>query len=818
VMVCSLKTITSFAQPIIKVPPMCEVVVAGTGLGATTGFGGLVGDGGIVVMPDPFDYPRDQGNFYYISNEFELVQWELLGDLSLQTETSYNQSIQFVAGVNPVNIQSYNKKLRFGEMPSASLPNFDVRWARSKGRIVVTYYNKGCIGKIKFDVYKRYKNDKEKYLVPHILGLDCVLPNTVYTFSVDPIASDNPNDEIGFDNYYWSGLPEGSTLLYNSPDNSSITIKTGENVPSFTLQCCFGRANDWDGENSPVNHTTCVSKSIISTIINPEYIVAPPTCHPTGTASFTFTYNNPVGIICAWSAPNTGWTIGTPIVGATNTTVTVTTPNNNPGMLSLTINGVCQTVTVNYQVDRNLAAPLAVVPSSPTPSTCISLGGSGNYTISPNASANPVIWSTNPASITGVTLSNATTSTVTVNIASNTTVGSFSLEARSSVAACNPISLISTTIYLRPAAPTITGPTPACIVRGTTTTTAISCNAVAGATGYSWNLTGAPGWSIFANGNTVNPTFTPNGTTAGPVTLTVTALGVFGASCDSNPSVAYTVTYPPVAPAINAITCWNTSVPVVGSLVMPNKTLTINNLQNFGTYSVDANPALFSSASISGSNITLVNPVFLNTGTCSITIRHTSGTCTATTTLTITITAVTVTTPVTAVSFSGANGIVDNYLYTAGAGGVAFAGWFVSNATVIANGSTVSTVLNQLSLAGTTAPTSVGIYVNDNGCFKRVYSPSVGTKSASRQSDPNTSLVKGIIISPNPNDGNFTITALNFKKSATAILYDMNGRVIATAVLNKGENKIEKAGLAKGTYILSLLVDGKTEARKIIIK
>jgi len=819
-----LLTSMSYAQ-VVSVPSGCTVVVAGTGgtLGAFPT--GKVGDGGAVIMPDP----SGGGIFTFSGGGATTASWNLKGDLSNSTASPfYGSPTQPASGLS-ANIITYNKNYRL-----LSSEGLNPSWARSKGLVRVNYSSAGCGQSISFDVFKTYAN------IPSIVGPTCLEPGKIYTYSIDQIASDNANDNIGFDKYYWSGLPAGSVNAYYSADNSSITFTTGSGpVPDIsTLKCCVGRYNttaNADGGNGPnpnggVTYTTCVTKDLIPVPTGPIYAIVPPTCHPTGSASFNVAYANlPVTVpptTYTWTAPNTGWTISTPVVGPTKTTITVTTPNNNPGALLLTINGPCSSTSFSYQINRNLAAPLLVVPSSPTTSTCINLGGSGNYTISPNASANPVIWSTIPASITGVTLGNATTSTVTVNVASNVTVPSFTLQVKSSIAACNSTS-ISTTIYVRPATPTITGPTPACIPRGTTPTTAISCNSVTGATGYLWNLSGATGWSIVNNGNqnTVNPTFIPNGTGTGigSVTISVTALGVSGASCDSNPSANYTVNYSPVAPTISPITCWNTSVPSVGTLVMPSKTLTITNLQNFGTYSVVANPALFSGSSINLSNgeITLSNPVFLNPGSYSIAVRHSNVPCTdATTTLNFTVTAVTVTSPVTAVTFNGPNGIVDNYTYTtAGTGGVTFASWFVNNAPVVANGTTVSTVLNQLSLAGTTPPTNVGIYVNDNGCFKRIFSPTVGTKSNSKQSDPNNrTTIKEIVISPNPNDGNFVITALDFKETATAILYDMNGKVITTAVLNKGENQIQKGGLAKGTYIVSLLVDGKSEARKIIIK
>ena len=46
--ICLLKAITSFGQPVVKVPPMCEVVIAGTGVGTSIGFGGVVSGGSFI--------------------------------------------------------------------------------------------------------------------------------------------------------------------------------------------------------------------------------------------------------------------------------------------------------------------------------------------------------------------------------------------------------------------------------------------------------------------------------------------------------------------------------------------------------------------------------------------------------------------------------------------------------------------------------------------------------------------------------------------------------------------------------------------------
>jgi hypothetical protein len=722
-MVCLLKTITTFAQPVIKVPPMCEVVVAGTGLGASTGFGGAVGNGGIVVMPDPFDFPESEGNFYYASNDYELIQWELLGDLSLQTETSYNEALQLTGAINPVNIQSYNKKLRLGEMPSASQSNLDPRWARSKGRIVVTYYDRRCLEKIKFDVYKRYKNDKEKNLVPPILGSDCVLPNTTYTFSVDPIASDNPTDEIGFDSYYWSGLPDGCTLLYNSPDNSSITIKTGENVSSFTLQCCYGRANDWDGNVAYVSHTTCVSKSIIGTPRAPQYIVAPPSCHPTGVSSFTIVYPNTSNTY-VWTSSTTGWTINPPIIGTTNTSLTINTPNNNPGDLVMTItSSACVPTVFTYQINRSFTAPLTVIPTGSI-TNCISSTSNGNsFTLSPSTS-NSIVWSIenlSPNSLTGITLQNATSSTVTVNT-SGTAGGSFSLIATSGTASCNTTS-VSYTINVKPATPIFSVGTPNCVARSATAITTVGVTPISGAT-YDWTPLPA-GVTISGANNIANPSFIFNSAVGtNSVTLSVKVIGTNGCNSATTTKtinyIAVSTNFPGggfpdqylVNGACGAVTSW-----VIGTGVAPN--------QVFTTYTA------------------------------------TSGN----------------------VSVTSIGGGTNNVLSISGSGGLAIT-------SVCAN-----------------LPGPI-----------QVCASTVGSLTQRPANNPIKGEIKNVIISPNPNNGNFTIKVAGFNESASATLTDFSGNEIQTYKLHNGDNKIEKEGLQSGTYFVVLRVDGKQEARQIIIK
>jgi hypothetical protein len=725
-MLCLLRAIFSFAQPVVKVPPMCEVLVAGIGNGVSTGFGGSVGDGGIVAMPDPFDFKSGEGDFYYESNGTDLIEWNLLGDLSMQTDKDFDDVQQPIGPINPVNIQSFNKNLRFSENPSVTQPLLDNKWARSKGRVTIIYKNKNCNVSIKFDILKRYEYNRDKKylsLVPPIFGPDCVLPNTVYTYSVDQIASDNPNDEIGFDKYYWSGLPENCLKLYNSTDNSSITFLTGNTVAPFTIQCCYGRANDWDGDSGSPSHTTCITKEIGGQLSQPNFSFSPPTCLPTNQNTFTVVYPNVVSGSYTWTASTIGWILSTSTNTATGyTTLTVDNQGNtSPVNLTLTITGSCNTVVFNYQIDRSISAPFTVVPIGNT-TTCLNSTSTNNtYTLSPNIGGNSIEWFTTPAVIPGVTLANTNTAIVTVNT-SGVGTGSFTLHARSSIAECNTTN-VYTTINIRPAAPVFISTAPTCVPLSSS---ALSTFAVIpnGASSYTWTL--PSGW-ICANGCTT-----------------------------SNPSLV-----PPV----------NNSA--VGAAALPSVTL-----------SVVANSA--TGCSSAATNFT-VNYIRITTNT----LQSGAGNC-------------------------------DQYSINTNATScsVTTSSWTVAGVIALSNSSTVNVFGNTLTLCGSTAPAAGSICANVivNGVLYTTCSSTIATGTHGLKEASPKVVLDGVTIFPNPNDGNFSINIDNFTKSATAKLLDITGKVLGNYTLKKGDNKIENEGLAKGTYIVSLLVDGKTEARKIIIK
>jgi hypothetical protein len=714
VIVCLFKAAINFGQ-VVKVPPNCEVVFAGTGNGATTGFGGAVGDGGIVAMPDPFDFQQEEGNFHFASNGAELIEWALFGDLSMQTDSDYNEVLQPLGAVNPVNLQSYNKNLRFTEMPSASQPDFDARWARSKGRVIVSFSDKRCVGKLKFDVFKRYKNDKKKSRIPPILGLDCLLPHTTYTFSVDPIASDNANDEIGFDKYYWSGLPEGSANIYTSADNSSITFSTGDSVPNCTITCCYGRANDWDGDADSPTHSTCITKSVGGQPAPPVFSTEPPACLDTGITSFMVSINPGTivaGASYTWSAPGTGWQL-TPGGMTSGQTLNVSLVDNNPGVLTLTIaSGNCLPAVYTYPINRSYNNLFAI-----TGTTCVSGGNTYGYSLPLNGLLNPTTWLA-PAGWT-VTQTNGTASAINISIPNTVVAGDYELTAKSN--SCPGTTSLA--IHLQPAIPVFASTTPTCVPLSSPAINSFAVVPVAGALSYTWTL--PPGWSCSSNCNSPNPTLIP-------------------------PSNNFAVGAETLAPA---------------------------------TISVEASSGTGCSSAAS----TSINYIRINTNT----IQSGAGNC-------------------------------DQYsINTNGNACVAtISSWTVGGVTAVSNGSTVNIFGNTLTLCGNTSPTTTGTVCANliiNGVTYNTCSSTVATGSHSLKAANPKVVIHDVIISPNPNSGNFNIRVLAYNRSASATLVDFSGNEIQTYQLRTGDNKIEKEGL-KGTYFLILKVDDKQETRQIIVK
>lgn len=738
-----------YAQ-VVTVPANCTVVLPGAG--GAVGAGGKVGNGGLVSMPDqlsvsPFT-PNQGGNFLFNAPfGVTTASWQLKGDLSYKKTASsvlvngvtvtgiFNAASNPPAGLT-ADIWSYNKTFRASENLAPS--NKD--WARSNGRVTVSWAEGSCGKSMYFDVCKRFTNSAPGSTVPVIVGPSCLKPNTVYTYSVDKIVSDNVNDAIGFDSYYWSGIPlayyqNNNPDFYTSADGSSITFKTGATVAPITLQCCYGRVNpttiNVDGgpsfflNTSVGTHTTCVSKAIVAAPLQPSFTAVsanltslttmnqalnPSGCLPTGAANFTLTYPNPApGQGYAWSCTNPNWTFSPNTTATTTLTVTPQAGDNSPQTITLTITGnSCDPAVFTYKINRSFVAPLAIAPTVAN-NTCLNSTSSGNTYSVPNSTGNTITWTiSNPSGLTGITLTNANSPIVTVST-SNTAAGTFSLVATSSFCSGS----ISIPINVRPSNPVFTTTSPTCVLKGATGITTIQVDTtVAGTptTGYVWDLSAAPGWSITLGNGTSTPTFT-SGTGAGPVTIKVSN----GASPCNSAQTSLVINYSTILTAFNSSTSF-----------------------------------------------------------------------------------------------------CDQYAVTCGT----VNSWIINGTPYTASGTNFTISGNNLTVCGNAgAVISVSADVTVNGTTAVLIAPALGTHGLRQVSSSTQGIKKdNAIIYPNPNDGNFTIKILDFRENATAIVTDMTGKKVGNYNLVKGENNIKITSLPKGSYIVILQIDDKTESKQLIIE
>lgn len=795
---------TSVAQT-VTVPTNCTVVSTNIALGGVLGSGGKVTSGGIVTMPDGVS--PNGGTFTFTGPSGvtlgSVISWSLSGDLSsaITTPNNYGSPVQPINGTT-TTIISYNKTFR----PSEGVAPSVATWGRSKGKVAVNYTTNLTLcpgvfigGNVSFEIFKTFTT------TPTIVGPTCVEAGKQCTFSVDQVASDNAGDAIGFDQYYWTGMPAtvlGST--YYSADNSSITF-TPTTSSAFNLKCCIGRANPWNGGTAliqAVGGTTCVTKAVGAAPSQPTFTTNPNgLCVPTGTGLNPFTINYTSANTCSWNMGITGWTIAS----QTASSVTINTNGfNNPGVITLTVsNGTCTPLTFQYQINRSFTTAVAIAPLI-AGNTCLLSGSTNNmFNISTSASANPTTWTIAPAGA-GVTLvTSIPNSTVAVNVASTATAGLYTLTAKST--SCN--GNITYQFRVKPKVPTITGN--ACVIKGALTAQTYTCVASTGAT-YTWVF--PTGWNAPSFTTTTNTiTVTPSSTTAVlNGTATVTANGIVGC----NNTASFAINYASQAPTGVVAGCFSVGLAGAGSVTFTNPlpgTYTATMISSVaGSTNVITSPVTLSGSTLSFSTLAL------SAGTYNLAITHNSGcgiNATSTTLVTVAGNGTTLS-PNLGVSqdnyFAIAPSTMVNPQYE----------WTTCTSAGVCT--TVGSNSALLSLGGATAPPAgnqvcVNVYPLGSTCKTRLCTTQ-GTHSRMANTVIKGETIEGVSIYPNPNSGNFNIKVIDFKQEATATLYDYSGKKIKDFSLIKGENKIENDGLSHGNYFVVITVDEKTDVKQIIIK
>lgn len=826
----------------------CLVVVAGTGGNVALN---RVGMGGIVLMKDPFDDSSSGGNFTFIGPTVN--GWNLLGDLSFQTTASQapplpggNPPGQVAGTVTTVNIQSYNKNLRSAEL---SAPNL----ARSKGRVSVRYKS-SCDSSLVFDVYKEWRTP-----VPAITGVNCwpIAPQPV-TFSVDPLSSDNVNDQIGFDQYYWKCTNGGGADLFatlNSgyswaPDRSSVTLQMSD--PAFqawytggpyTLQCCFGRCNPWDG-GTPltlgrlVAGTTCAIKSVGAALV-PAYVSGFPTCvnAVAPTVPITITSTNYNGAYTySWSRTNNTWAY-TP--NASGGLAITGIGDGNPCTFILSATPVVPDVgcaaTFVYTINRNYNdVSMLAAPGTPF---CAS---TGTFTVNlgPGFQGNSTCWGTLPGGWSAVNPTGVPSAVqFTIPAAAAGTTANITLR--------NCASLCTTTIPIvinvRPGIPTIAPviPTTTCVPSGGgATQNFLATSAGAIATGYSWSNT--MGMTEIAPTNDATGAFNPTGTAFG--SISVQAQNVAGCFSTSTPLNPYRTPSLPTTAVVQP--CYNLGVPAMtgnATFTIVPSVFTANGpgvyLWTFPPNSFFNTTGIAVTATVNSNGLIATNtqvsrPTTGIPGSYTFTVRFTPNAPSTCTFVQTTFTTIRTTLGISffddqagagpgALSLSPPTApLLTTYqAYNCnvpiGPYGTIFSSNSITLGTLGAGNLTMNIVVPQS--AGVIAPAPANCTWRP-ACVPTTYKRLVVVDDNGVELTATAQKEAGLKVMPNPNDGTFTLYLENAFEVGNVSLWDASGKMAAASQrVTQGNNDMRYDDLPAGMYTLRVELDGQVKVQRVVV-
>lgn len=698
---------------------------------------------------------------------------------------------------------------------------------QSKGRITFSYASPAvpCTtlvlipGNITFDVFKQFAGTNlngttTNIAVPPIVGPNCILPNKQYTYSVDPVVSDNINSQIGIDRYLWdvsqalTGV--GAGIDYYSTDSSSITFTTGNTVPAnCTLICKLGQVNFQPLQTTATLQAVAM-KSLQASAGVPVVTLSgaatgvitagTPFCINTNGSTvtpLTFTATAQPGVTYSWIFGTVG-SFGSGTINNWNTspaqpgvapytlagnTLTIANIFNQPGAVTLVVTDACGTIT-NYQyyINRRLTAADASLVS--ISSTCLTPASNATVTLSNSpanqANLNTLVWT--PVSGWNLTPSG-------INPTGSVAPGSYSLNASFNGCATPTVPYV---IRVRPAAVTIS---PVCFPRNT------AGNAVTASpagTSYTWST---------SSGSISGTTQSASLTTLNVSPFTISATYTVATGCSTTGST--TAYLAPIVPTYTLPSC-------IGSGV-PNGTTTINitNYPGWGNYTLTyvSGANVVASASSTGA---VVNVILTGTaGSGVYTLRHNNASCTsAGVNITLTANAPTFTTSLLATTptFAVIGTNINTLAYQ----------WFNCTTNTLLGATPVGTTTWNLNVPSVGANNDFGAQATVGGCVYRVCVnvPGFAARQSSGNGD-NTSVNElpaytGRIF-PNPNRGEFTIELSKVKTEAHTAIYDMTGKAVYKSSLHEGINKVNNLDVPAGNYIVTLLIDGTYYTKNIVV-
>lgn len=687
---------------------------------------------------------------------------------------------------NKVTIRSVNK--RTGTQPGYA-----------KGRLFVSHRNVDSdpCGPFlaQLDIYKEF-NLKTRPGGAVLIGPACVAPGDTVAYSIDPVLSRNLDDEIGLDHYKWS-FPEGWRPYYYSGDSTSVTLIAGSSVASGVTvevgRCNFGNADKR------------ISLGLFQKAGKPLF-VQKPQCLATDVRTVTVSVRQVGGVSYRWTKPS-NWTITKSGVANDENFITLNI-DGNPGQIIVEAgvpgSGKCPSDTASFVLTRSLGADSYV-----SGEACLAAqsGGVRTYTLV-NAPLNSSFAWTLPA---GWTFANADSTAQSVQVNPGPGGGTIGVSVKGSSCG-NDLKFLS--VQQQPARPlALAG---ADCLTPHSTGNVYSIQPVAGATSYTWTLSGGlASSSILVNGGTsiaVNAGATGgtvsvvanNGSCAGlPLAKAVslapaTPAGITPAKSCINRDSSDEITFSVVSPVSGQAYEWQPIYPVAApGTAAPSWTV------KTGT-------------SASGPSITFVTNGA--PGAYAVQARAVKAGCgTSDWVTSATVNAM----PAISVSMQSINDPetgqkIGDLLVTVGMPGATYQ-WY-RNGLLLA-GETGRT-LNLDVFTG--AKTTFCVVASKDGCGTNsacMETEFTNTLSGARMSTAQTTepdLSSQVSVYPNPTtDGEFTLQLPEFKGEARVVLKSLHGQVLYSGPVSKAKSKLSAGKLTSGLYLLQVTLNGKTVTKKV---
>ncbi|MFN8308754.1 MAG: hypothetical protein U0T73_02210 [Chitinophagales bacterium] len=752
-------------------------------------------------------------NVTYVNSAFS--SWQVSGDLKVVTSSP--TSITVVSA----------------DVQDRGATTLD--YSQSKGRINLIYKTEKCEGVCGFDVYKKYNTS---YISP-ISGPTCLAPLRQYTFCVDPLATDNLNQQIGMDRYFWT-VPPGCTIDGYSNDSSKITLTTTAGYNGGKLQCCFGLCNQYSSQGVLSASPTCTTMGLGQAIVAPVVTITGGNASPNvlnnypanvcvGTnaiAPFTTAINFSVtpqsGYSYTWNWP-AAWG-GTPPFSGSSLSLNI---NNNPGDVLLTSVSPCgETRTYSITIKRMLTAALFPVPNCTAPNFSFTMPSGiaaalnlpGITAFQPPYTGLPTGWSASYNNYGDVAISNpAVYGNFTLSI-SNTCTAPFII----------PISI-------RPAAATINAVS--CLAPGEVTT--VSTTPATGLN-YTWTQTGGSGYSCSGCGsNVANSSVNITGGTGGStINLQQTVTG-------SSPACATALTSTSIAQGVSTPGLPNLSCT---ALTQPsNITASVTPSSGATAYSWSVSPG--SLGSLGGLVTTTPSQIFSangNAGTITITCSASNGNCVSAPVsgvfnLGLTPAPFNLTGPtyipvnppdpayaeldVTGTGPGNQNGGTNttNYIwYNCSSGSGYGAGSVLPNNAYRTNPTNGNSSW-LLPLAAPGVNTVYGVQMSKNGCVYRQcvtvngYQNMITPIDGSASLFDNETAIPKVTLSPNVSNGHFMLWIENTAANGVVKVIGSNGKIIKVQSLHSGENNMECTDMENGVYELRIEIGEYRCVKKLVV-